>query len=195
MGDEVLHQTAPILLWDRPAREADVHLRAGRGGSDPRPPQRPATPEHFLTTIAAYREDLVVAVRRGGRAISRPRGLGSGSRRRRAIRGQRREEACDFWRPHLGGMTLGVKENVPANPRDVGFFGAPAVVPRSQRVANTVEETWSRRVRRAGLTDDEGTSDRTAVHSHRPFRSGRSDDSPSESSGQEAPRGVPSIGH
>ena len=62
MGDEVLHQAAPILLWDRPAREADVHLRAGRGGPDPRPSQWPRYPEHFLKTIAAYREDLVVAV-------------------------------------------------------------------------------------------------------------------------------------
>src|SRR5437899_7583364 len=48
--DEVLHHAAPILLWDRPAREADVHLRAGRGGSDPCPSQWPrhsgALPHH-----------------------------------------------------------------------------------------------------------------------------------------------------
>src|SRR2546427_8582634 len=48
--EEVLYHAAPILLWDRPAREADVHLRAGRGRPDPCPSQWPrhsgALPHH-----------------------------------------------------------------------------------------------------------------------------------------------------
>ena len=60
-GDEVLHHAASYCGIDLHARrmyicvlDAEGQIRVHRNG--------PATPEHFLTTVAAYREDLVVAV-------------------------------------------------------------------------------------------------------------------------------------
>ena len=86
-----------------------------------------------------------------------------------AVHCQRREEPCDLRRPHLGRMTLRVEEDVPADPRDVRLLGAPAVMARPECRADAVEKARLRRIRRARLTSDEGTSDRTADHPNRPF--------------------------
>jgi hypothetical protein len=70
--------------------------------------------------------------------------------------GQRGEEAGDLRRPHLGGMALGLEEeDVPLDPRDVGFLGAPAVVASLQGGANAIEESRLRRGDLGGLSHDE----------------------------------------
>src|SRR3989442_5168934 len=79
-------------------------------------------------------------------------------------------------------MTLRVEEDVPADPRDVRLLGAPAVMARPECRADAVEKARLRRIRRARLTSDEGTSDRTADHPKPPLRSRHIDHSPSEGS-------------
>jgi len=55
--------------------------------------------------------------------------------------GERRQELRHLSRSHLGGMALAVKQNVPADPREVRFFRATAVVACAYGVAHTVEES------------------------------------------------------
>ena len=52
---------------------------------------------------------------------------------------QEREELRDFQRARLGRVPLAVEHDVAAYPRDVGFFGAAAVMARADGLADAVE--------------------------------------------------------
>jgi len=51
-----------LLLRNRPAHEEDVYLHSRWHGGNRDPPEYRTDPEAFLSVIAAYREDIVVAV-------------------------------------------------------------------------------------------------------------------------------------
>src|SRR5713101_397776 len=57
--------------------------------------------------------------------------------------------------PHGGPTMRAVKEDVPADPRDVGLLRATAVVPRAHRLADAIEESRFGWAGGAGLTDRE----------------------------------------
>ncbi len=75
-----------------------------------------------------------------------------------SIDGQRRQEARDLCRPHVGGMALAVEEDVAADPRDIRLLGAAAIVAGADRFADAVEEPWLRRTGLVGLADGERRS-------------------------------------
>ena len=68
---------------------------------------------------------------------------------------QRRQEARDLCRPHVGGMALAVEKDVAADPRDIRLLGAAAIVAGADRFADSVEEPWLRRTGLVGLADGE----------------------------------------
>ena len=55
--------------------------------------------------------------------------------------GQRRQEPRHLGPTHLERMPLAMEEDVPVDPRDVGFLGAAAVVPGADSLADAVEES------------------------------------------------------
>jgi hypothetical protein len=54
--------------------------------------------------------------------------------------GQVRQERLDFRSPHVAGMPLVVKEDVAANPVDVGLLGADRVMEQTELVPHLVEQ-------------------------------------------------------
>src|SRR5262245_866562 len=66
-----------------------------------------------------------------------------------SLDGERAEKLRDLRRPHLGGMALAVKQDVAADPRDVGFLGAATAVAQSVRLTHAIQEP-----RRARATVD-----------------------------------------
>jgi hypothetical protein len=72
-----------------------------------------------------------------------------------AIDGQRRQEARELRRSHLGGVPLAVEEDVAADPGDVHLLGATAIVPGANGMAHAIEQPRLRRIARAGLAHRE----------------------------------------
>jgi hypothetical protein len=64
--------------------------------------------------------------------------LGAG--RDAPLHGQVRQERLDFRSPHFPGVSLVVKEDIAANPLDVGLFGANGVMQQPELLPNLVEE-------------------------------------------------------
>ncbi len=58
-----------------------------------------------------------------------------------ALDGQRRQEPRHLESTHLERVPLAMEEDVPADPRDVGFLGAAAIVPGADGLADAVEES------------------------------------------------------
>src|SRR5262249_57636561 len=65
-----------------------------------------------------------------------------GRRRHLALDREEAEKLRDFWRPHLGGMALAVKQDVPADPSDVGLLGAAAAVAQPIGLAHAIQQSW-----------------------------------------------------
>ena len=78
-----------------------------------------------------------------------------GGRGHFALDGQGTEEAGDLGGAHLGGTTLGVEENVLADPSYVGLLGAAAAVAKAVGFPHAVEELGRARGRRRGFLHDE----------------------------------------
>jgi len=70
-----------------------------------------------------------------------------------AVNRQKAQEARDLRRAHFHRVTLAVEQDVTPDPRDVRFFGPPAVMAAAQGSAYTVEQAWFRRLGRTGLVD------------------------------------------
>jgi len=96
-----------------------------------------------------------------------------GRRGNPALDSQGAEEASNFGRSHLGGMTLAVEEDVAADPPHVGFFGAATAVAKAVGLSHAVEQlgrAWAglaydkRDVLRLRIAD--GTK-RSGSHSYR----------------------------
>jgi len=60
-----------------------------------------------------------------------------------AIDGKVIKKRSDFFFAHLRGMTFPVKQNVPANPIQIGLLGADRIAFDSQVPADAVEQFWS----------------------------------------------------
>jgi len=69
-------------------------------------------------------------------------------RRDVALDGQGTQEPRDLGRAHLGGVTLVVKEDVAADPSDVGLLGAGAAVAGAQRRPHAIQQARRGRSRR-----------------------------------------------
>jgi hypothetical protein len=52
------------------------------------------------------------------------------------------QEPSDLDGPHLGGVPLAMKKNVPPCPIEIRLLRAVAVVTHSQRFAHAVEQLW-----------------------------------------------------
>ena len=96
-------------------------------------------PHHSVELSDLPVEDVAVEEEKGGERLILGRGAHAASR------GEMGQERRDLRLPHLVRMPLAVEQDEPANPADVRLFGRPAVVPRSQCVANPVEESPRRR--------------------------------------------------
>ncbi len=70
----------------------------------------------------------------------RREGLVLGGGRDAAVRRERGQERVDLRLAHRVGVALAVEEDEPLHPRDVGLFGAEAVVARAERGTHAVEE-------------------------------------------------------
>src|SRR6266545_4170363 len=70
-----------------------------------------------------------------------------------AVNRQKAQEARDLRRAHFHRVTLAVEQDVTPDPRDIRFFGPPAVMAAAQGSTHTVEQAWFRRLGRTGLVD------------------------------------------
>ncbi len=105
-------------------------------------------------------EDVAVEKHEGRERL----GLGRGADG--ALDGEMRDEGVDLGLGHLEGMALVVKEDVAADPADVGLLGAQAVVAGADRLAHAVEQA-----RLAGLRRLPGERPRRR-HLHKSCREG-----------------------
>jgi hypothetical protein len=65
-------------------------------------------------------------------------------RRHPSFDGERAEKLRDLRRPHFDGMALAVKQDVSADPRDVGLLGAAAPVAQPVGLAHAIQQpAWA----------------------------------------------------
>jgi hypothetical protein len=123
----------------REAVEERAHLVAGEDDGKPRGPlgaHEVVEPRQLDTQHVAVEKEQPA------------RRLVLGGRGHVAVDGQRGEEARDLRRAQFGRVSLPVEEDVAADPGNVRFFSAAAVVPCSENVADAIQE--------AGLRADRG---------------------------------------
>src|SRR5262249_29709415 len=118
---------------------ADLRARQ-HGRESPRPPRA----DNGVQIGQLLDEDVAIEEEKRGQRLR------LGGRADGAVHGEVRDERIDLDGAHFRRVALAVKEDVAADPADVRLLGAQAVVARTDRVANAVEEPrLSRRRRRA----------------------------------------------
>ena len=158
---EVLHAQAGALEQAKPcAIEEDRHeprdaVDLGEHGADflgrqdDRQVVRALGIDEVVEPGNVLLEDLAVEEEEGAEGLVLRR------RRHLAIDGQRRQEARELSRSHLGGMALAVEEDVAADPGDVRLLGATAIVPGANGMTHAIEQPRLWRIGRAGLAHRE----------------------------------------
>src|SRR5512135_1427338 len=101
-----------------------------------------AGPDEVAQRVGRTVEDVAIEEE------ERAQGLGLGGRADARLRGQLREEGGDVGFAQLGGMAEAMVADEAADPADVGFLGAAAVVPELERAADGGEEPGRRGARR-----------------------------------------------